>query len=153
MSFKPFSDDQLQALEDRFGAIEVYTPDPRPRPRWSKAPLDAPLDPPFSLVFRAALSFEWEMSQKQVSNEKLRHSAPRNLAMTTIVAVSVDGAHMLHGGAEDRDVPANDRGASKAPQDAFKALLARPGNAGVAEDVADLLARLNGLHASEAEKG
>ncbi len=150
-AFKPFSNEQLQSLEERFGAIELYAPDPRPRSRWAKG--EASTDPPFALVFRAALGFEWEASQKQVNNEKIRHAAAKNLAIMTIVGVSLDGVHTLHGGAEDHDVPANDGAASKAPRDALKALITRPGYAGVCEDVADLLARLNGLHATEVEKG
>ncbi len=149
-AFKPFSNEQLQSLDERFGAVELYMPDPPARKSWQK---DAPSDPPFALVFRAALGFEWEQSQKQVNNEKIRHAAARNLAIMTIIGVSWDGVHILHGGAEDPDVPANDGAASKAPRDALKILIARPGYAGVCEDVADLLARLNGLHASEVEKG
>lgn len=151
--FKPFADEQLQELEERFGVIDVYTPPPRPRGRWAPAlPPDAPPpDPPFSLVFRAATRAEWANSQKQVNDPKTISGAPTNLAMACIVAVSLDGEHFIHTGAPG--TPPNDRANSKPPRDAFERLLSRPGFAGVPEDVADLLAKLNALNAGNSEKG
>lgn len=145
--FKPFSDEQLQALDDQFGAIHVYTPTPRARPRWAKD-ADAPPEPAFQLVFRACLGNEWENIMGQANDAKRKASAPRNLAMATIVAVSVDGVQTFH----TPGAPASDPAARKAPRDALDALMKRPGNAGIGEAVSDALAQLNGVVADVAEK-
>ena len=148
--FKPFSDDQLCDLESRFTAIDVYTPDPRPRPRWSKSK-DEP-ESPFSLVFRACTPDEWTMIQRQLNDDKpqVKARAAYNLAKASIVAVSLGGEHIIHDG--EPGAPPNDSRASKGPRDAFDRILKTPGFAGVAEDVADMLARLNNMAASQSEK-
>jgi hypothetical protein len=149
VTFKPFSDDQLQSLDERFGAIHVYTPEPRPVPAW-KAKTGAMPEPAFSLVFRACVPGEWDNITAQASAEKGKARAPRNLAMATIVAVSVDGTHTIHAG--EPGGAANDRAASKPPRDALEALMGRPGCVGIPEAVADDLAMLNGVIAQQAEK-
>ena len=152
MTFKPFSDDQLQALDERFGAIHVYTPEPRARKPWQPAPpKDAPPPaPPYQLVFRACMPGEWDNITAQATADKGKSRAPRNLAMATIVAVSVDGTHTIHAG--EPGGAANDRAASKPPRDALESLMSRPGCVGIPEAVADDLAMLNGVVAQQAEK-
>jgi hypothetical protein len=147
-SFKPFTDDQLAELDDRFQVIEVYTPSPRPRSRWSRSTTEP--EPPFSLVFRAATPDEWAFIRRQLNDPRQKPNASYNLAKATIVAVSFGGEHVIHDGAPG--TPPNDSRASKGPRDAFDRILRTPGFAGVAEDLADKLAELNGVNATEVEK-
>lgn len=148
--FKPFTDEQLQDLDARFGGIYVHTPAPAPRPRWAKAS-DVPPEAPYSLVFRACVSGEWDNIMGQVNDIKQKARAPRNMAMACIVAVSIDGIHIIHAG--EIGQPANDRVASKPPRDALEKLLSRPGCAGISEAVSDYLAELNGVVGNNTEKG
>ena len=148
MPYKPFSDEQLQEMDAQFGAIHVYTPAPRPVSRWAKAS-DAAPEPAFQLVFRACLGNEWDNIMGQANDAKQKARAPKNLAMATIVGVSVDGVHTVH----MPGAPASDPVARKAPRDALAALMARPGNAGIGEAVSDALAELNGVVGDATEKG
>lgn len=150
--FKPFADEQLQDLEERFGAIDVYTPEPKARKSWSKPlPAGAAEEPPFSLVFRACTAAEWASIQKQINDPRVAHSAPENLAMASIVAVSIGGTHTIHSGTAG--TAPNDREASKGPREALKVLIAMPGCVGIPADVASMLGRLNGVNAEQSEKG
>lgn len=145
--FKPFDPAQLEELDQHFGAIHVHTPAGRAK-SWAPSSL---VESPYSLVFRACVPGEWNNITGQANDPKQKAGAPRNLAMATIVAVSVDGEHHIHRG--EVGSPANDRAASKPPRDAFERLLSRPGSVGIPEAVADALAELNGVVADAAEKG
>ncbi len=146
--YKPFADEQLQEMDAQFGAIHVYTPTPKARPRWAAAS-DAPLEPAFQLVFRACIGAEWDNIMGQANDAKAKARAPKNLAMATIVGVSVDGAQTVH----TPGTPASDPKARAAPREALAALMARPGNVGIGEAVADALAELNGIVGDATEKG
>lgn len=149
LAYNPFTDDQLQALYERFSVVDYYAPAPKPRPKWAKG--EAVTDPPFMLVFRAALGHEWQGWQK--AHEKAQYAGARALALMTIVAVSIDGVQIIHAGLDNPEIAANDSKASQGPRDALRKILDTPGFAGTAEDVADALARINNLHGSESEKG
>ncbi len=148
--FKPFSDEQLQEMDERFGAIHLHTPAAKARPAWAKKS-DTPPEPPYSLVFRACVPGEWDNVMSQANDAKQKARSPKNLAMATIVAVSVDGDHVVHTGAMGQ--PANERAASKPARDALEKLMQRPGCAGIGEAVADALGELNGVVGDAAEKG
>jgi hypothetical protein len=84
-----------------------------------------------------------------VNDAKAKARAPKNLAMATIVGVSVDGVQTVH----TAGTTASDPTARKAPREALAALMARPGNVGIGEAVADALAELNGIVGDATEKG
>ncbi len=152
MSFKPFSPEQFADLDARFGVLYPYTPAPRPRPSYLP-PLagDAaafPPDPPYSLVFRACVGGEWDNIMGQANDPKQKARAPRNLALATIVGVSLDGVVTIVDTANT-----DTRQAQKPVREAFEALLRRPGCVGIPEAVADALAEHNGVVGDAAEKG
>lgn len=148
-AYLPFSDDQLEAMYNRFAVVNYYAPNPKQRPKFMRG--ETSNDPPFMLVFRAALGFEWQSWQK--SHEKAQYDGARSLAIMTIVAVLIGGEQIIHGGMSDPEIAANDSKASQGPRDALRKILNMPGFAGTAEDVADMLAQINNLHGSESEKG
>lgn len=148
--FKPFADEQLQEMEDRFGPIYVHRPKPAPKSRWAKA--DAPDPPPaFEIVFRACTPGEWSNIRAQLKDPKREAGAAENLGLATIIAVSIDGKHTIHAGATGS--PPNDRAMCKPAREALEDLIRRPGNAAVLDGLGDLLAAHNGAVREQEEKG
>lgn len=147
MSFAPFSNEVLQALEERFDRIYVRTPEPRKPSPWAKPGAPAP-EPAYQVVFRPATPAEWSNIMSQANGEKTKASSPRNIALATVVAVSFDGAQTI----VDLDLAASDlRSAQKPVRAAFEKLLTKwPG---VPESVSDDLAELAGVIREQAEKG
>lgn len=145
--YKAFSDEQLQAMDEQFGAIHVYTPAIKPAPRWAK--VEGEPEPAFQLVFRACVGNEWANIMGQANDPKQKAGAPRNLAMATVVGVSVDGTITTHAAG----APATDPQARADVRKAFDALLKRPGCVGIPEAVSDALAELNGVVGDAVEKG
>ncbi len=149
MSFKPFSPEQFADLDARFGVLYPYTPAPRPRPSYLPAlPAGSVPEPPYSLVFRPCVGGEWDNIMGQANDPKQKARAPRNLALATIVGVSVDGVVTIVDTANT-----DARQAQKPAREAFEALLRRPGCVGIPEAVADALAEHNGVVGDAAEKG
>lgn len=91
MTFKPFSDEQLIALEAAHGRIAVVRGAPPPAPRWRPAEPE----PPYEVVFRAPTVGEAEAYEGHAHHEKARAAMVRDHAKATIVAVSIDGAHVI----------------------------------------------------------
>lgn len=150
MTFAPFTDETLCALEERFGFIHRHTPPPRPASSWSKA--TGPRDPDFSLVFRPCNPGEWDniMGQANSGKDGAHARAVKNLVMSTIVAVSVDGTQTI----VDIEQSRSDlRTTQKPVRDVMEKLLARPGFTGIPQAVADDLAELNNVVKNDVEKG
>jgi hypothetical protein len=145
--FAPFADEELQALEEKFSRIHVFTPEARPLSRWAKS--GATPEPDYSLVFAACTPNEWESLTRQLNDDRMKSSAPRNLALMSIVGVSVDGKKTTADTSPDQK---DRRAARRGPVEALKELLTRPGHVGIGEAVADALAKLNGLASAESEK-
>jgi hypothetical protein len=145
-TFAPFSPEQLQALDDRFGRIHVHTPAARKKPSWARPDAPEP-EPAYQVVFRPCVPGEWDNIMGQANGEKTKASSPKNLAMATIVAVSFDGKQTI----VDLDLSQRDlRTAQKPVRDALAKLLMAW--CGIPEAVADGLAELNGVVREQTEK-
>jgi hypothetical protein len=94
VSFVPFTDEQLQELETRFGRIAVVRAETTPPSRWSKATPE----PPYELVFRAPILSESDAFEGNANNDRAKAGATRTLCRQTIVGVSYRGKITIHGG-------------------------------------------------------
>jgi hypothetical protein len=115
--FLPFSDEELQDLDAKFGDIRRVTGKTPPAKPWAKAGAADP-EPPYQVVFRKPEPAETDAYEGAAHNEEARKGALRTLARSIVVGVSLDGKHTLHDGER--------RGASeKAVREAWDALRKR----------------------------
>lgn len=146
MTFKPFDDDTLAALEERFDRIHDFAPAPRPKSRWAKASAPDPT-PAYEVVFRPANAEEWRNAIGNAHHEKMRPVAAKNLTMATVVAVSFLGTQTVI----DIDVSRSDlRSAQKPVREAWEAVLRE--YPGAPEAVVEALGELNGNVRDASEK-
>lgn len=136
--FAPFSDEQLQDLEARYGRIAVVTGAMPKRQKHHKVDPE----PPWSLVFRSPTEGESDAFEGAANNERSKPGAVRELARKLVVGVSHKGVITIHDG---------DRGRlSKAVGDAWSAL--RKDYPGVHIAGQDKIQNLMGMEAEEEGK-
>lgn len=110
MPFVPFTDEQLQDLENRFGRIEKVTAPKPERKSYHKT------DPeiPWEVVYRAPTMGECDKFEGDANNERSKPAALRELARKMVVAISHKGTVTIHDGERGRR--------SKAIDDAWEKL-------------------------------
>lgn len=136
--FTPFTNEQLQDLEDRFGRIAVVTgAKPKRQPHHKTDP-----EIPWQAVFRAPTQGESDAFEGAANNERAKPGALRELARKTVVAISHKGVITIHDGERGR--------LSKVLGDAWEKLRQDFGGIHIAAQ-GDLMA-LNGAEADESGK-
>lgn len=95
-TFRPFSDEQLAALEQAHGEIRVCRGAVPPPRRWVAN--DSP-EPPWEAVFRKPTMGESDNFEGSAHREQAKAAALRNLAKAIVVGVSVGGKVITY---EDR---------------------------------------------------
>ncbi len=91
---KPFSDEQLQALDATFGDIRLVTAETPAVKPWAAKDAPAPC-PPWQAVFRKPTRGEGEAFEGAANREDTRAGAMRNFAKAVVVAVSFGGKQTI----------------------------------------------------------
>lgn len=94
MPFLPFTDEQLQALEEKFSRIDKCRGETPARRSWHKADPE----PPWEVVFRAPTMGECDKFEGDANNERAQAGSARNLSRAIVVGVSYKGKILMHDG-------------------------------------------------------